>query len=134
MFIVCFVHFRNLHFLKAQIPKSIEHYTCTGLWFLCEGSCYRAEVHLETSFHVNLLCANHGSGQSMDCAAQSMDPCFAQQSMDCPLNPWIAQTRNSKYGSRPNHGWMLGSGGLCMNETTFATEAPPGSNCCLIAY
>ena len=29
----------------------------------------------------------------MDCAAQSMDPCFAQPSIDCPLNPWIAQTR-----------------------------------------
>ena len=25
-----------------------------------------------------MLCANHGSGQSMDCAAQSMDPCFAR--------------------------------------------------------
>ena len=32
-----------------------------------------------------MLCANYGSGQSMDCAAQSMDPCFAQQSMDCLL-------------------------------------------------
>ena len=91
-------------------------------------------LHLLECMVCNMLCANHGSGQSMDCAAQSMDPCFAQQSMDCPLNPWIAQTRDSKYGSRPNHGWTLGSGGLCMNETTFATEAPPGSNCCLIAY
>ena len=35
----------------------------------------------------------------MDCAAQSMDPRFAQQSMDCPLNPWIVQTKDSKYGS-----------------------------------
>ena len=25
-----------------------------------------------------MLCANHGSGQSMDCASQSMDPCFAR--------------------------------------------------------
>ena len=29
-------------------------------------------------FRMYMLCANHGSGQSMDCAAQSMDPCFAR--------------------------------------------------------
>ena len=52
---------------------------------------------------VYMLCANYGSGQSMDCAAQSMDPCFAQQSMDCLLNPSIARTRESKHGSQPNH-------------------------------
>ena len=27
---------------------------------------------------IYVLCANHGSRQSMDCAAQSMDPCFAR--------------------------------------------------------
>ena len=29
--------------------------------------------------------------QSMDHTAQSLDPCFVQQSMDYLLNPWIAQ-------------------------------------------
>ena len=33
-----------------------------------------------------------GSVQSVDRAAQSMDPRFARRSMDCPLNPLIAQT------------------------------------------
>ena len=40
--------------------------------------------------------SKHGSGQSMDCAAQSMDLCFEQQSMDCLLNPRITQTEGSK--------------------------------------
>ena len=75
---------------------------------------------------MNMLCAKYGSGQSMDCAAQSMDPCFAQQSMDCLLNPWIAQTRDSKYGSRPNH-WCMDAREKRRSPLTFATQAPPAA-------
>ena len=32
----------------------------------------------------------------MDGTAQSVDPCFVLQSMDCPLIPWIAQTEGRK--------------------------------------
>ena len=45
---------------------------------------------------VYMLGSEHGSGQSMDCAAQSMELCFEQQSMDCSLNPRIIQTEGSK--------------------------------------
>ena len=44
-----------------------------------------------------MLGSKHGSGQSMDCAAQSMDPCFEQQSMDCLLNPWTARMKGAKH-------------------------------------
>ena len=37
-----------------------------------------------------MLGAKRGFGQSTDCAAQSMDLCFARRSTDCLLNPWIA--------------------------------------------
>ena len=35
------------------------------------------------SYDVCMLGAKHGPGQSMDWSAQSMDPCFTRQSMDC---------------------------------------------------
>ena len=44
-----------------------------------------------TNFPVYMLGAKHGFAQSMDCAAQTMDPYFARQSMDCARNPWIAR-------------------------------------------
>ena len=38
---------------------------------------------------VYMLCAKYGFVQSTDCAAQTMDPYFARQSMDYARNPWI---------------------------------------------
>jgi len=49
-----------------------------------------------------MLGAKHGFGQSTDRAAQSMDPRYAQQSMDCPLNPRIVQAKGAKYGFADN--------------------------------
>ena len=43
-----------------------------------------------------MLGAKYGFAQSMDCTAQTMDPYFARQSMDCTCIPWIAR---AKYGS-----------------------------------
>ena len=43
---------------------------------------------------VYMLCANHGSGQSMDCAAQSMDPCFARAIHGLPSTCAIHGLRN----------------------------------------
>ena len=60
-----------------------------------------------------MLGSKHGSGQSTDCAAQSMDPCFEQQSMDCPLNPWIAQTEECK-------AWIWAIHGLIWTKHRFA--------------
>ena len=53
---------------------------------------YFVHVHV----HVG---SKHGSRQSMDCTAQSMDLCFEQRSMDCPLNPWTAQTEGMDLGN-----------------------------------
>ena len=41
-----------------------------------------------------MLCANHGSGQSMDCTAQSMDPCFARAIHGLPSTCAIHGLRN----------------------------------------
>ena len=38
-----------------------------------------------------MLGAKYGFAQSMDCAAQTMDPYFMRQSMDFVRNPWIAR-------------------------------------------
>ena len=43
---------------------------------------------------IYMLCANHGSGQSMDCAAQSMDPCFARAIHGLPSTCAIHGLRN----------------------------------------
>ena len=43
-----------------------------------------------------MLGPKHGFEQSMDVTAQSMDPCFLQQSMDSLLILWIAQTEERK--------------------------------------
>ena len=43
-----------------------------------------------------MLGAKRGFGQSMDGTAQRVDPRFVQQSMDCQLIPWIAQTEGRK--------------------------------------
>ena len=51
-----------------------------------------------------MLCAKHGFAQFMDCAAQSMDPRFVRQSMDCLLNPWIAQCERRKAWISAKHG------------------------------
>ena len=53
---------------------------------------------------VYMLGAKHGFGQSMDGTAQSVDPCFVLQSMDCPLIPWIAQTEGRKAWIQAIHG------------------------------
>ena len=34
-----------------------------------------------------MLCVKFGSGESLDCLAQSLDLGIAQQSSDCPHNP-----------------------------------------------
>ena len=39
-----------------------------------------------------MLCAKYGFAQSMDCAAQSSDRYFAQQSMDLLRIPWIVRS------------------------------------------
>ena len=41
-----------------------------------------------------MLCANHGLGQPMDCAAQSMDPCFAWAIHGLPSTCAIHGLRN----------------------------------------
>ena len=46
--------------------------------------------------HKAWICAIHGIAQSMDRAAQSMDPRFARRSIDCLLNPWIAHHERRK--------------------------------------
>ena len=89
---------RNFPHVFGDISPGVAGLSLT--YALQVTSIYASILHINLMY---MLCANYGSGQSMDCAAQSMDPCFAQQSMDCLLNPWIAQTRDSKYGSRPNH-------------------------------
>ena len=38
-----------------------------------------------------MLGAKYGLAQSMDCAAQTMDPYFARQFIDCARNPWICK-------------------------------------------
>ena len=43
---------------------------------------------------IYMLCANHGSGQSMDRAAQSMDPCFARAIHGLPSTCAIHGLRN----------------------------------------
>ena len=43
-----------------------------------------------------MLGSKRGFGQSMDGTVQSVDPCFTQQSVDCPLIPWSAQTEGRK--------------------------------------
>ena len=48
------------------------------------------------SLYTYILGPKHGFEQSMDVTAQSMDPCFAQQSMDSLLIPGIAQTEERK--------------------------------------
>ena len=48
---------------------------------------------------VYMLCANHGLGQSVDCPAQTVDPHFAQQSMDCLHKLWIYALRNTESGA-----------------------------------
>ena len=45
---------------------------------------------------VYMLGTKRGFGQSMDGTAQSVDRCFAQQSMDCQLIPWIVQTEGRR--------------------------------------
>ena len=47
--------------------------------------------------HMYMLCAKYGSGQSVDCLVQYMDPQFAQYSVDCARNPWIVPC--AKHGS-----------------------------------
>ena len=42
----------------------------------------------------DMPCANHGSGQSMDCAAQSMDPCFSRAIHGLPSTCAIHGLRN----------------------------------------
>ena len=45
---------------------------------------------------LNMLCTNRESGQFVDFPAQNVDPCFAQQSMDCLrklVDPHFAQHR-----------------------------------------
>ena len=54
-----------------------------------------------------MLGAKRGFGQSTDCAAQSMDLCFARRSTDCLLNPWIAYIEGRKAWIWPNHGFKL---------------------------
>ena len=53
-------------------------------------------IVLMEDLRMYMLCAKHGFAQSMDCAVQSMDPCFVQRSMNCLLNPWIAQYEKRK--------------------------------------
>ena len=57
-----------------------------------------------------MLGSKHVFGQSTDCAAQSMDLCFEQQSMDCPLNPWTVQTE----------AWIWAIHGLIWTKHGFA--------------
>ena len=79
----------------------------------------------------------------MDCAAQSMDPCFAQQSMDCLLNPWnvcsihglSAQSMECaneglevRISTKPSmHGRSREAADSTKPVRTFATEAPPAA-------
>ena len=46
-----------------------------------------------------MLCTYRGSGQFVDCPAQTMDPCFAQHSMDCPHKLRIHTLPNIKSGA-----------------------------------
>ena len=51
-----------------------------------------------------MLGSKRGFEQSMDGTVQSVDPCFAQQSVDCPLIPWSAQTEGRKVWIHAIHG------------------------------
>ena len=68
--------------------------------------------------HVYMLGSKRGFGQSMDGTAQSVDSCFAQQTMDCPLIPWSAQTEGRKAWIQANHG-------LKRTKRVFAVAAAP---------
>ena len=48
--------------------------------------------------NISMLCSNRGSGQSVDCPVQAVDPRFAQQSMDCLHKLWIHALCNTGYG------------------------------------
>ena len=56
----------------TQIQQSSNYYHCHWLYS-----------------YMYVLFANRGSGQSVDCPAQTVDPHFAQQSMDCLRKLWI---------------------------------------------
>ena len=65
-----------------------------------------------------MLGSKRGFEQSMDGTAQSVDPCFAQQSMDCSLIPWSAQTEGRK-------AWIQAIHGLKRTKRVFAVAAAP---------
>ena len=48
---------------------------CRGTFHLCYPR--MACKYIPKAYQVYMLGAKHGSGQSVDCTAQSMDPCFA---------------------------------------------------------
>ena len=62
---------------------------------------YRAVswISFAVSIVLKMLFANRGSGQSVDCLAQTVDPRFAQQSMDCLRKLWIHAWRNAESGA-----------------------------------
>ena len=51
-----------------------------------------------------MLGAKYGFVHTMDCAVQSMDPRIVRQSMDCLLDPCIAQCERLKDWSCAYHG------------------------------
>ena len=69
------LHFSAFHFYEYKaLHKHIVHHTTVTL-----------------HKYVHMLGPKHGFEQSTDVSAQSMDPCFVQQSMDSLLILWIAQ-------------------------------------------
>ena len=85
------------HIAKLKVSNELEH---------------RALIYRMT-YDTYMLCANHGSGQSMDCAAQSMDPCFARAIHGLPSSCAIHGLRNQAQCTRvitrstgSRHGWQ----------------------------
>ena len=70
-----------------------------------------------------MLCANYGSGQSLDCPAQSMDPQIAQSIYSCRLTrPQACHTTTSSFVA-----WVSESanGRTAVIEASFLGIWPP---------
>ena len=90
--------------------QDVEHYTmyktCTHTHYKCMYTQCTLYIIMSSKYGMYImymLGAKHGFGQFMDVTAQSVDPCFVQQSMDCLLIPWIAQTEERKAWIRAIH-------------------------------
>ena len=116
----------HVHVLYNTYAQTYNAYTCTCTCaYMHTDKTYTPHVHAQcfihmhhVAVHVYMLGSKHGFEQSMDGTAQSVEPCFEQQSMDCLLIPWSAQTEGRK-------AWIQAIHGLKRTKRVFAVAAAP---------